>query len=167
MAGKCNLAPRKVSYLARVAWLLPSILLVSGCSSGVAMYPVSGVVRFQDGQPVRNGVVEFRCAETRSVARAKLDETGAFTLSTFQEKDGAPAGDYQVIVVQYFDAPPPGHNAQHAASARNTRANSAPTTTDLRVAPKFASYATTPLRAQVGPGEKNTFDFIVTHPPAR
>jgi hypothetical protein len=140
--------------------LLILLIVCVGCSRGASTYPVSGTARFDDGQPVRFGVVEIRSLETGAIARAKLDDTGAFTLGTFTEDDGAPAGEYQAIVVQFFSPPPTDH--KHDQEHHHAHSSG-----DARVAAKFSDYATSPLRATVHAGTNNQLNFIVTHPDPR
>jgi hypothetical protein len=112
----------------RTLLLLALPFLCVGCSGRVATYPVSGTVHFDDGQPVRVGAVEFRCQETGLSARAKLNDTGSFSLGTFADIDGAPAGTYKIIVVQFFDAPPRKHvhtHADHAADEHDDHEHAA------------------------------------------
>lgn len=146
-------------------------LLCVGCSDRVATYPVSGTIRFDDGQPVSVGVVEFRCQETGLSARAKLDHAGTFSLGTFAAADGAPAGNYQIIVVQYFDAPLPKHihaDSDHDAPVLTEEdrhdAHGPDAHPDARVAPRFTAYSTSSLHAAVQPNAENKFAFVVTHP---
>lgn len=126
-----------------------------GCSGRVATYPASGTVKFEDGEPVRVGFVEFRSEESGLSARAKLDGNGSFSLGTFSDADGAPAGTYKVVVVQVFNTPPRVH-----AHEREARGH-AP---DARVARLFSEFATSPLRATINPDAENKFDLQVSHP---
>jgi hypothetical protein len=154
----------------RTLLLLALPFLCVGCSGRVATYPVSGTVHFDDGQPVRVGAVEFRCQETGLSARAKLNDTGSFSLGTFADIDGAPAGTYKIIVVQFFDAPPRKHvhtHADHAADEHDDHEHAAHDSQahepDARVAPKFSDYSTSPLRATVTSDGENRFDLVVSH----
>ncbi len=158
------------------ALLLTLSFLFTGCSGRVATYPVSGTVQFDDGEPVRIGFVEFRCPDTGVSARAKLSDSGAFSLGTFGANDGAPAGDYQVIIVQYFNAPPPGHvhsHADHEADEHDVTRSHDVTDhdqhahdgkPDARIAAKFSDYSTSPLKAKVRSDADNKLSFVVVHP---
>jgi hypothetical protein len=137
-------------------------LLITGCQeSRIPTYAATGAVRFSDGEPVRFGIVEFHSDKTGPSPRAKLDDNGQFSLGTFSAGDGAPAGEYRVIIAQHFDAPampinsrPPAPQSIHDNSSHS----------DARVAPEYADYRTSPLRASVKSESKNRFDFVVTHP---
>jgi hypothetical protein len=67
------------------------------------IYPVRGVVHL-DGSPVAGAFVTFTRTEakTKRVVRADAltESDGSFQLSTRRANDGAPAGTYQVTVVQ-------------------------------------------------------------------
>ena len=153
---------RVPSIVGALSLVLP--LACAGCGSGrEATYPVAGTVRFEDGEPVRFGVVEFRSQASRPSARGKLNPAGKFTLGTFAPDDGAPAGNYQAVVVQHFNVPPRSlaarMPAEHEAHQGGSHA-------DARVAPEYGDYATSPLRATVRPDSKNEFDFVVSRHPA-
>lgn len=131
----------------------------AGCDSDrVATYPVSGSVKFEDGLPVSHGAVEFREEETRLSARAKLDTNGEFALGTFTADDGAPAGNYRVIVIQHFDVPP---RANHPQARGEQIDHEHDPGTDIRVSPEFANFSASGLQATVRPGSDNRFEFVV------
>lgn len=135
--------------------VLPVVAL--GCSNRVPTYPASGTVKFDDGEPVRIGFVEFRCEENGLSARAKLDDHGHFTLGTFSESDGAPAGTYKIAIVQIFNTPPRDHAHDSARDAQSHRASA-------RIARPFSDFATSPLRATITAGADNKFDLQVSRP---
>ena len=155
-------------------YLFAVAILCAGCSSRVATYPVSGSVKFEDGRPVRVGFIEFRDPKSGVTSRGKLNDAGAFQLGTFSDADGAPAGDYQIIIVQFFTAPPVNHVHTHDHSEAEDQGedeaaahrglvltnNKHP---NARVAPKYAGYSTSPLRAKVRPGSDNKCSFVVTN----
>ena len=75
----------------------------SGCSDGkIARYPVTGVVKV-DGQPA-DGAMIFFCPvnpgpEVEHLRPSgKADASGNFTLTTIDVADGAPAGQYKVLI---------------------------------------------------------------------
>jgi hypothetical protein len=154
MNTKCRRIARLLS-LSAIA-LIPAM---TGCGSGrVATYPVTGSVRFDDGEPVRFGVIEFRPDSGGTSARAQLGRDGSFILGTYAVDDGAAEGSYRVIVVQHFNMPPRASRAQmpseHAEHAANSHANA-------RVATEFTDYSASSLRANVQPHSENEFDFVV------
>lgn len=64
-------------------------------------YPTSGQV-LVNGQPAKEAMVVFHhigdWGERSIVPQALTDENGRFVLATYGVRDGAPAGDYQVVV---------------------------------------------------------------------
>ena len=82
-----------------VWWLgLGIVLTVLGCSPSGP--PPNGIVRFDDGQPVQSGSIEFRSLDSGDRYAGRIASDGSFEL---QDKDGAlslPLGDYEVVVVQ-------------------------------------------------------------------
>ena len=84
-------------YLGRI---ILGLLLLAGCSDDrVAVYPTSGTVTFGDGEPVRNGVIEFESIEHGTTATGRINEDGTFTLGTYSADDGAAAGSHRVIAI--------------------------------------------------------------------
>ncbi len=59
--------------------------------------PAAGVVTYQ-GKPLANASVSFQHTSGVVTAGGKTDSDGRFTLSTYGENDGAPAGSYRVTV---------------------------------------------------------------------
>jgi hypothetical protein len=82
-------------------------------------------------------------------------------VGTFASGDGAPAGEYQVIIVQHFDAYPvrPDRRESVAPVVHDEKVHG-----DVRVAAEYADYAKSPLWAKVEPGVENKYDFVVTRP---
>jgi hypothetical protein len=123
-----------------------------GCGdSRVATYPVSGGVKFDSGEAVSLGMVEFRPIAGGPIARGKLDQFGRFKLRTFIADDGAVAGEHQIVVVQHLPPVPSGV----AAPADHAEHES------MLVAPEFASYATSGLTAVVKPDGANDVSLVV------
>jgi hypothetical protein len=144
------------------------VAALAGCSSSESTYPVSGVVRFDDGQPVPYGTVEFREKTSGRIARGQLDVLGRFELGTFATSDGAIAGTHQVIVVQHILPDQLLAPAAHDAPDRDDEDSDehahleATHEAQLRlVAPKHASYATSGLTARVDANGSNDVTLIV------
>ena len=143
---------RHLSYLRRgnslLAWLAFSLLLPllgSGCSgpSGIS----DGVVRFEDGEPVRSGSVELRKLVGDQRYAGKIDVEGRFTLADEQGRKGCPPGDYEAVVVQIVvteDLPPELH--QHG-----------------RTVPRhFADYYTSNLEVTVNEDQTTPIEIVLT-----
>jgi hypothetical protein len=87
-------------FLVALAALVP---VLSGCgkSSRIPVYPVKGVV-YVDDKPAKEAMVSLHPREAGShenyVPSGKTDENGQFSLSTFVADDGAPAGEFDVII---------------------------------------------------------------------
>lgn len=79
------------------------LLVISGCGRGrIPTYPVSGTVNV-DARPADGAIIIFCPAtagtELDSVRPAgKTDAAGKFQLTTFEPGDGAPAGEFKVLV---------------------------------------------------------------------
>ena len=75
--------------------------LATGCGSG--LYPVEGVIHFDDGRPaaeLAGGFVTFQSLEQDVSSQGVIRPDGRFTLSTKAEADGASPGHYRVLVSQ-------------------------------------------------------------------
>lgn len=117
------------------------LLGIVGCGSGrEKTYPVEGIVVFKDGSHVKVGTVETKSLRTGVQARGTIDQDGRFTLSTFENNDGAVAGDHQVVIVQFIQV----------EGIKNYR----PSTMGV-VNRKHASYATSGLVMRVDPNGPN------------
>ncbi len=103
-------------------------------------YPVQGRVEFANGNPVKAGSVELLAVDLKVNARGTIDEQGRFTLTTFEDGDGAVAGKHRCVVVQMIIAEKLG---QAAGSQYGV------------VHPRFASYATSGLECEIKPTGEN------------
>ena len=89
-----------------MVWCLgPTLLLAGalGCGSGnPPTYPVQGKVVFADGKPLTTGgivLTESITGEHVHInARGAIDANGEFRLTTFNDDDGAVAGQHRVMV---------------------------------------------------------------------
>lgn len=84
--------------------ILAPVLGTAGCSNAPALpkgYPAKGTVVYQGGQPMKGGAILFNNAGDPLLrVLGEIDENGAFKLRTIKdaEADGAPEGEYQVVV---------------------------------------------------------------------
>ena len=90
------------------------MVTLAGCGDGkVARYPVHGSVNI-DGRPAEGAFVIFCPVDDAGPQSKSLrpsgttDATGAFQLITITPNDGAPAGNYKVIVKWPTPPPPAG-----------------------------------------------------------
>src|SRR5260370_12538194 len=86
--------------------LLISALFSAGCNTGrKPVYPVEGRV-LVNGKAAPRAIVTFNPVGDTSATAVRpvghADETGKFTLTTYTEADGAPAGDYDVTLTWYL-----------------------------------------------------------------
>lgn len=73
------------------------LLAVVGCSAEPTPH---GIVRFDDGQPVQSGSIEFRSLSSGDRYASRISSDGQFTLSDPDGEAVLPPGDYEVVVVQ-------------------------------------------------------------------
>jgi hypothetical protein len=77
------------------------LLLLSGCS-GKRLYPVEGVVQFEDGSSARElagGTVSFESVADRSNVAGEIRPDGTFRVRNPFGEDGAQPGAYRVLVL--------------------------------------------------------------------
>jgi hypothetical protein len=95
----------RISRARSLAWigLACTGVLIAGCGDGkIARYPVQGTVNV-DGKPASGAIVIF-CPTSGGPELEKLrpmgtaDASGVFKLMSIKPNDGAPAGQYKIIV---------------------------------------------------------------------
>lgn len=127
-------------------------LLLAGCGggTGVKTYPVKGTVKFK-GEPLADAAVTFYPDQGRA-ASGLTDAQGTFFLSTFDSKDGAPAGTYRVGITEaVLETPPmpvPGEPE--------------PPPKPLRFPVRYTDPDQSLLTAEVKPKSDNDFTFDLT-----
>ncbi|HEX5442782.1 MAG TPA: carboxypeptidase-like regulatory domain-containing protein [Pirellulales bacterium] len=122
-------------------------LLATGCGGGrgTKTYPVKGTVTLQ-GQPLADVVVSFYPEQGSRPPSGMTDAEGAFALSTFESKDGAPAGRYQVAI--------------HEPAPEMAEGDySLPPEKPPRFPVKYTNPRESELVAEVKSGSDNTFTF--------
>ena len=144
-------------------WYLGAALTVAclccgACDSNPETYPVTGNVVFPDGTPLTAGTVSFRSAESSPaiVARGKIGTDGSFTMSTFATGDGCVEGKHQVLVAP--EVPRDTDNLQGAALELAMTGG---------IDPRYASYETSDLTAQVTSDATQNMVRLVVTPPGR
>ncbi|HEY3394549.1 MAG TPA: hypothetical protein VGK58_17695 [Lacipirellulaceae bacterium] len=125
---------------------MAGLLAFVGCGDGrLATYPVSGTV-IVDGQPAHGALVIFCpvAGQDEELMRlrpaAETGPDGKYELTTFEKHDGAPAGQYQVMV--RWGAPRPESTGQ----MRSERARRPPD----RLRGRFMNPQTSGLTATIG-----------------
>ncbi|MGC1274283.1 MAG: carboxypeptidase-like regulatory domain-containing protein, partial [Planctomycetaceae bacterium] len=85
------------------SWTSVGALLLAGCIGAgeggeqVDVYEVTGKVTMAGG-PVANASVIFSPKEKQPVAMGRTNASGEFTLTTYEEGDGAAVGEYEVLI---------------------------------------------------------------------
>jgi len=82
--------------------LLAGMLLASAGCGGKRLYPVEGVVQYEDGTPARElagGTVSLEAVADKSNAAGEISKDGTFRIRDPLGKDGAGAGEYRVLVL--------------------------------------------------------------------
>lgn len=120
-----------------------------GCSNRERLYPATGRVTYQDGTPLAGGAIEFRPAKPSAKpgpnATGQIASDGTFQMSTFGVDDGVVIGQHQVLII-----PPPTPEEFGGRRLSNS------------VAPRFGSFETSGLHADVVPQGPNYFEFKVS-----
>ena len=79
---------------------LCSLLPLLGCSGNLPTYEVIGTVEFEDGTCPMFGTIEFFSPEFKINAHGKVNRDGSFTVSTFEDGDGAVLGHHDIVIMQ-------------------------------------------------------------------
>jgi len=125
-----------------------SLVLLTGCGSNDGVYPVNGRVTWTDGTAaveLAESTVELQSADDapkRFSPRGEVQADGTFQLRTHKPNDGAPAGNYRVIVMPKLTMDD---------EARPTK---------LPLPNKYQQFKTTPLTVEVKP-DSNEVTFTV------
>lgn len=118
--------------------LFVAFVVSAGCGdSGPKLYPVKGSVFYGD-QPAEGATVVFQPKTQEKDAGSPPSGTvgadGSFTVRTHPHGEGAPPGEYTVLVTWY---------PENARSLENPKS---------KLPAKYADPAQTPLKATVGSG---------------
>jgi hypothetical protein len=115
-----------------------------GCGSQPQTFPVHGRVVFEDGTPVRFGSIETLSVDQRVNARGTIGPDGTFSLTTYENNDGAVPGEHRVAIIQAATVP---LAVSASTSPRHTHGR------DL--AARYRSFATSGLSFTVVPDSIN------------
>jgi len=138
----------RVSRCGTFCALLVLPLFQAGCGSQEKLLktvPVKGKVTYQ-GKPVAHGSVIFTPLDMNLPgAVGRLGPDGGYELTTYQEKDGAPIGEYKVAI-RAFDEP-------------TTVSDTSSEPLKPLVPEKYLSLETSPLRETVQNQNVNEINF--------
>jgi len=142
-----------------LGWLSGFLILFPlGCGSRrPETAPVSGTVTL-DGQPVTDGIIRF-FPEKGAPATGKIGSDGRYTLSTFDQGDGAVLGSHRITITRRA----PGGQPSSAGGAPGEPAPGLPSGQPLLPA-RYSQPQTTPLETEVV-GKTDTMDFALTSSP--
>lgn len=101
--NRASFIRRRLSIKLWLILLAISFPLVAGCGPKIPKcYPVSGKVSWKGGKSFKAGTITFlHKAEPEIIAIGEIGADGSFTVSTKmfgQSKEGAPEGEYTVMV---------------------------------------------------------------------
>ena len=133
-------------YRARPLALVFLVVCVSGCGSG--RYTVTGRVTYEDGSPVEAGTVIGEATVNGKLVgvQGNIASDGTFSLGSDRPGDGAPPGNYRVLVM-----PVALGDAELAAGKRPT------------VGGKYTKFETSGITFEVKP-ESNVLNITVARP---
>ncbi len=136
-----------------------AFVFLAGCSSTTTdkwteerpeVHPVEGVVLYQ-GEPVEGATVVFRSESEQVAAYGTTDSEGRFSLTTYDEGDGAVAGEHQVRITKI--------ETEEAPAPADPEANPAPPKETNLLPAKYGNFQTSTLTAEVTAEGTNEFEF--------
>ena len=129
--------------------------------------PVSGTVKYK-GNPVAGADVTLvpetplGQAATKKGAFARTDESGAFTLMTFQAGDGAVPGKYKVTVKKYEQAASAEVSDEDPNYVPPEEMPNKPSAPKSLVPEKYGDPNKTPLNVEIKDGENPPLELDLT-----
>lgn len=135
----------------RALLLLVGLSLTSCAGCGPAKPPVAPVTGkvIYNGKPVPFGQVFFH-PNAGTQGRGTIQADGTFTLTTYQDKDGAQIGTHKVRITSFEVQDPNGDPKRFAGGNGKSL-----------IPEKYTSLTTTELTKEVQAGP-NTFEFVLT-----
>jgi len=154
--------------------LLSLVLLSQGCTGGdetgdrAKVFPVTGKITLS-GAPVVGAAVTFSPKGQQPVALGRTNDSGTYTLTTYDAGDGASEGEYTVLVTKAGGSsgsestPAPAHQTSgpvllqaHKAGKRGAKKGD---DSGSLLPAKYGDRAKTDLSATVKSEGENKFDF--------
>ena len=131
-----------------LAWrcgaLILLVLLLVGCDKSIG--PTQGSVRFEDGEPVQAGSIEFRSLDGGRRYASRIDPKGQFQPRDLYRRIGLPAGEYEVVVVQIV-------LTEDLALKDHRHGRTVPR--------RYADYYTSGLRTTVKAGQTEPIEIVI------
>jgi len=114
--------------------LMTSVIQLEGCSGRKdenlpETVAISGTVTYQ-GKPVPGATVMLYPVQGRKPASGLSDDTGQFTLTTFNKNDGALPGEHKVTVNAY-ESTPTGLSMKSSVPEKYANQSSSPLTVTI------------------------------------
>lgn len=147
-----------------------SVLCMNGCSGGATgagnrlpTHQVTGKVTYK-GQALDGAHITYHPKDPAAPgAFAKTDSSGNYSLRTYTDGDGAPAGEYTVTIEKSSGPPPVQKSGAEMFKEMEARAEQGlppeSTTPTLLVPVAYTKAETTDLRVKVVEGSGNSYDF--------
>ena len=123
------------------------VLCLSFLGCGGSVGPVSGIVRFSDGEPVRSGSIEFKRKSDQVRFASRISDDGSFQPTDQDGGVGLPPGDYDIVVVQIV-------LTEDLASELHSHGSTVPR--------RYADYYTSGLKTKISEGQLDPIEIIVT-----
>jgi hypothetical protein len=138
--------------------------IVLGCG-GDGPLPITGSVKWESGEPISGATVLFVPASGGRPASGLTGADGSFQLSTKSHNDGAPPGDYKVVITRYDEKLPGGEGGggdpknptEMMAKAAGPKAkfSKSGASTKSTLPKVYSTEKTTPLTWKVESGKTN------------
>ena len=140
--------------LVSMAVLLP----LAGCGTSVdgrlPTFKVSGTVTYK-GRPLEAADVILQFAEHDKASFGRTNASGQFTLGTYENADGALAGEALITVTKWEVFPPSSEPIAGEPGYDPSKAYLSEKEGKLLVPKKYSSFATSGLKAVIDASDKN------------
>lgn len=156
---------RSTAFLAMILGLL-----LAGCPGGasggkrVPVYTVTGKVTMGGG-PLAGAIVSFAPSEGQPTAVGRSNDSGVYTLTTYDSGDGAAKGAYKITVMKIVGAAPAAtadaaHGPNYQGTAHASQAAKGGTDSGNLIPAPYGTSESTPLSYTVKE-EPNTYDIDI------
>jgi len=138
---------------------------MNGCSGDAEgrkpTHEVTGIVKFNGG-PVVGAFVAFSPRDGQPVATGTTDDSGKYTLTTYETGDGAVEGDYIAVVTKVPQAKTAESDDEHGVDAEfdaESHAADEEEGSKSLLPAKYATANSSDLQVTVKAGESNSIDL--------